>query len=88
MKTTYVLPHQVGNDLALNESPGQEVSQMLRASISFFFLGLLMLGLGIYNIAGMSLELGRLLLFILLGLSVISFLGGVLTGRGGAGAPH
>jgi hypothetical protein len=55
---------------------------MLRASISFLLLGLLALGFGLYDVAGVSLELGRLLLFVFLGLSIVSFMGGILTGRG------
>lgn len=54
---------------------------MLRASFAFFFLGLLALALGFYDIAGISLELGRLLLFIFLGLAILTFLGALLTGR-------
>jgi uncharacterized membrane protein YtjA (UPF0391 family) len=54
---------------------------MLRASIIFFFLGISALGLGVAGIAGVSLELGRLLLFVFLGLAILTFLGGLMTGR-------
>ena len=54
---------------------------MLRASLTFFFLGLLALVLGFYEVAGISLELGRLLLFVFLGLAILTFLGALMTGR-------
>jgi hypothetical protein len=54
---------------------------MLRASISLSALGLLAMMLGYYQVAGVSMELGRLLLFIFLGLSIVAFLGGILTAR-------
>jgi hypothetical protein len=37
--------------------------------------------LGAGNIAGISMEAGRLLLFVFLGLAVISLLAGLITGR-------
>ena len=54
---------------------------MLRASISFFIIGLLAVVLGANNIAGLSLEVGKLLLFVFVGLSVLSFLYTLITGR-------
>jgi len=54
---------------------------MLRAAISFFIIGLLALILGAYNIAGLSIELGRLLLFVFLALAIVSALVSLITGR-------
>lgn len=46
---------------------------MLRASITFFVLGLISMLLGINSIAGLSIDIGKILLFVFLVLSVISF---------------
>ncbi len=54
---------------------------MLRAAIGFFVLGLLAYILGAGNIAGLSMEVGRLLLFVFVGLAVLSFIGTLITGR-------
>lgn len=54
---------------------------MLRAAIAFFVVGLLAMFLGLNQIAGVSVELGKLLLYIFLGLAVISLLIGLVTGR-------
>lgn len=55
---------------------------MLRAAIGFFLIGLLALILGAGNIAGVSLEVGKLLLFVFLALAVLSVVVGLVTGRG------
>ncbi|MEW6055107.1 MAG: DUF1328 family protein [Bdellovibrionota bacterium] len=54
---------------------------MLRAAIFFFILGLVAMFLGINNIAGVSIELGKLLLFVFLGLAVVSIVVSLVTGR-------
>jgi uncharacterized membrane protein YtjA (UPF0391 family) len=54
---------------------------MLRAAIGFFLVGLLAYALGAYNIAGISLDIGKLLLFIFIGLSVLSLLINVFNGK-------
>ncbi len=54
---------------------------MLRASITLFVIGLLAMLFGMYNIAGVSFELGRLLLFVFLALAVLGFLAALITGR-------
>jgi uncharacterized membrane protein YtjA (UPF0391 family) len=54
---------------------------MLRASISFFLIGLLAYFLGASNIAGLSIELGKILLIVFVGLAVVSFLITVVTGK-------
>lgn len=54
---------------------------MLRGAIVFFVLGLVALVLGANNVAGLSIEVGRLLLFVFVVLAVISFLASLITGR-------
>lgn len=54
---------------------------MLRAALGFFIVAIVAMLLGAGNIAGISMEAGRLLLFVFLGLAVISLLAGLITGR-------
>jgi uncharacterized membrane protein YtjA (UPF0391 family) len=54
---------------------------MLRAAIIFFVIGLLAMVIGAYNLAGVSMEVGRLLLLVFLVLAVISFVGSLVVGR-------
>ncbi len=54
---------------------------MLRAALAFFVLGIVALLLGLGGIAGVSIEVGKILLFVFLVLAVISFLVGAITGR-------
>lgn len=54
---------------------------MLRAAIAFFVLGLVAIILGANGIAGMSMDIGRTMLFVFLILSVISFVASMVTGR-------
>jgi uncharacterized membrane protein YtjA (UPF0391 family) len=54
---------------------------MLRAAIGFFVLGLIAIALGATGIAGLSIEIGRTLLYVFLVLAVISFLVSIFTGR-------
>lgn len=54
---------------------------MLRAAIIFFVVGIVAMLLGLGNIAGISVELGKTLLYAFLALSVISFLVSFFTGR-------
>jgi uncharacterized membrane protein YtjA (UPF0391 family) len=56
---------------------------MLRAAIIFFVLGLVAILLGANNFAGISMEVGKIILFAFLILAAISFLGSLLTGRSG-----
>jgi hypothetical protein len=56
---------------------------MLRAAIIFFILGLLGIVMGAYNFAGVSIEVGKIILFAFLILAGISFLGALLAGRSG-----
>jgi uncharacterized membrane protein YtjA (UPF0391 family) len=54
---------------------------MLRAAIGFFVLALIAIILGANNIAGVSMEVGKVLLFVFLALAVISFVVSLLTGK-------
>lgn len=54
---------------------------MIRAAISFFILALIAYVLGANGIAGVSMEIGRILLFVFLVLAVISFVGSFTTGK-------
>lgn len=54
---------------------------MIRAAIAFFVIALVAFFLGANGIAGLSVELGKLLLVVFLVLSVISFLAAAITGR-------
>ena len=54
---------------------------MIRAAIIFFVLALIVFGLGVGGIAGLSMEIGRTLLIVFLVLAVISFIGSLLTGK-------
>jgi uncharacterized membrane protein YtjA (UPF0391 family) len=54
---------------------------MLRAAIAFFVMGLVAILLGANGVGGMSLEIGKTLLFVFLILSVISFIASMVTGR-------
>ena len=54
---------------------------MLRAAIAFFVIGLLAVFLGANNIGGLSIELGKTLLFVFLALAIVSFVVSLVTGR-------
>jgi len=54
---------------------------MLRAAVMFFVIGLLAILLGAYNIAGLSIEIGKILLIVFLVLAVISLVAGLISGR-------
>ena len=54
---------------------------MLRAAIIFFIIGLIAMFFGMGNVGGMSVELGKLLLFVFVALAVVSFLVSLVTGR-------
>lgn len=54
---------------------------MLRAAIMFFVLALVAVLLGASGVAGISVEIGRTLLFVFLILAVISFLASLFTSR-------
>lgn len=54
---------------------------MLRAAIAFFVLGLVAILLGANGVGGISLDIGRTLLFVFMILAVISFIASLVTGR-------
>ena len=54
---------------------------MLRAAILFFVLALVAILFGATGFAGVSMDIGRSLLFVFLILAVISFVAGMLTGK-------
>jgi len=54
---------------------------MLRAAVGFFVLGLLALVLGLGNVAGFSLEIGKMLLYVFVVLAIVSAVVGLVTGR-------
>lgn len=57
---------------------------MLRAALGFFILALIAIVLGASGVAGVSMEIGRALLVVFLILAIISFVAGIVSGRG----PH
>ncbi len=54
---------------------------MLRAAIAFFIIGLVAILFGATGFAGVSMDIGRTLLFVFLVLAVISFVASLVTGR-------
>lgn len=53
---------------------------MLRAAIAFFIIAIFAFALGDSGIAGISLEIGRLLLLVFLVLSLITFVVSLISG--------
>jgi uncharacterized membrane protein YtjA (UPF0391 family) len=53
---------------------------MIRAAIAFFVLALIAVLFGAYGIAGISMEVGKILLMVFLALAVLSFVGSLITG--------
>ena len=56
---------------------------MLRAALGFFVLALIAVVFGASGVAGVSMEIGRMLLVVFLILAVISFVIGIVSGRVG-----
>lgn len=54
---------------------------MLRAAIVFFALGLIAILLGANGIGGLSIDIGKTLLFVFLILAVISFIASLVVGK-------
>lgn len=54
---------------------------MLRAAIAFFVIGLIALLFGATGFAGVSMEIGRILLFVFLFLALVSFVVSLVSGR-------
>ena len=55
---------------------------MLRAAIIFFVLGLIAMLFGAYGIAGVSIEVGKILLMVFVVLAILSFVVGLIKGGG------
>lgn len=55
---------------------------MLRAAITFFIIAIVAFIFGASGVAGMSMEIGRLLLMVFLALAIISFLINLIGRRG------
>lgn len=56
---------------------------MLRAALGFFVVALVAILFGATGFAGVSMEIGRTLLFVFLVLAAISFVVGIIGGRRG-----
>jgi uncharacterized membrane protein YtjA (UPF0391 family) len=54
---------------------------MLRAALVFFVLGLVAILLGATGFAGLSIEIGKMVLYVFLALTVISLVIGLISGR-------
>ncbi len=54
---------------------------MLRAAIGFFIFGLLAVALGANNVAGLSIEMGKTVLYVFLICAALSFIASLVTGR-------
>jgi uncharacterized membrane protein YtjA (UPF0391 family) len=59
---------------------------MLRAAILFFVIGLIAMFFGMGNVAGVSVEMGKTLLYVFVALAVISFVVSLVSGR--RSGPH
>lgn len=60
---------------------------MLRAAIVFFVLGLIAMLFGAYGIAGVSIEVGKVLLMVFVVLAILSFVVGLVRGGNGKHIP-
>jgi uncharacterized membrane protein YtjA (UPF0391 family) len=54
---------------------------MFRAAITFFIIALVAWLFGAYGIAGLSTEIGKVLLYVFLVLAVVSTVAGLVTNR-------
>ena len=54
---------------------------MIRAAIAFFVLALVAFVLGANGVAGLSMDIGKILIVVFLVMAVISFVGALVTGR-------
>jgi uncharacterized membrane protein YtjA (UPF0391 family) len=60
---------------------------MLRAAITFFIIGLVAMIFGAYGIAGLSVEVGKILLMVFVVLAILSFVVGLVRGGGNKRLP-
>ncbi len=54
---------------------------MIQAAVAFFVLAILAMVFGAGGIAGVSMEIGKTLLWVFLVLAVVSFVVGMISGR-------
>jgi len=54
---------------------------MLRAAIGFFVLALISLVVGMNGLAGMSMEIGRILISVFIVLAIISLVASLVSGK-------
>jgi uncharacterized membrane protein YtjA (UPF0391 family) len=54
---------------------------MIRATIAFFILGIFAYLFGAYGIAGLSFEIGKILLFTFVIIALITLLASIFTGK-------
>lgn len=54
---------------------------MVRAAIAFFVLGLVSMLFGAYGVAGVSVEVGKLLLTVFVIMAVVSFVVSLVSGK-------
>jgi uncharacterized membrane protein YtjA (UPF0391 family) len=54
---------------------------MIRAAISFFVLALVAYVLGAYGIAGLSIDIGKILLIIFLAMALITFIASLVSDK-------
>ncbi|MFZ4715295.1 MAG: DUF1328 family protein [Bacteriovoracaceae bacterium] len=55
---------------------------MVRAAIAFLVLAIFAYLLGLYGVAGLSIEIGKFLLIAFIALSILSFIASLFTKRG------
>lgn len=60
---------------------------MLRAALAFFILGLVAILFGASGFAGLSIDIGKMLLLVFLVLAAISLVVGLVSGRGPKNLP-
>jgi uncharacterized membrane protein YtjA (UPF0391 family) len=61
---------------------------MIRAAIAFFVLGLVSILLGFNGVGGLSLEFSKMILFLFLILSIVSYIASLYTTRNKNGKAH
>jgi uncharacterized membrane protein YtjA (UPF0391 family) len=71
---------EFGTKIALINNQIKEVS-MLRAALAFFILALVAILFGANGIAGVSIEVGKMLLFVFLILAAVTAVIGLISGR-------
>ena len=54
---------------------------MIRAAILFFILAIISYVIGAYGIAGLSIEIAKVFLYVFVALALISFIGAMLTNK-------